>query len=61
MPEIYVNTERESHSTEKPKKYEAMTPEEKEDFKIGKAKEYMKANNVSFRIALEKIEEEIGG
>jgi hypothetical protein len=61
MPELDVNTEGESHSTEKPKKYEAMTTEEKDEFKVEKAYALMKDDKeLNFRTALEMVEQQLG-
>ena len=60
MPEL-IDTEEESHATEKPKKYEAMEDDEKEEFKVEKAYALMKENKeLSFRTALETVEQELG-
>ena len=59
MPEL-INTDEESQASEKLKKYEAMTDEEKDEFKVKKANEYMKENEVDFKDALIAVEQQLG-
>ena len=60
MPEL-IDTDEKSHADEKPKKYEAMDDDEKEEFKIEKAYALMKEDkDLSFRAALETVEQELG-
>ena len=60
-PEL-VDTEEESQHIEKPKtkKYSEMTDEEKDEYKVEKANEYMKENKVEFKDALTAIEQQLG-